>query len=247
MSSSPSSQHLTKATEITRLIGLLLTKGNAPLASQLGSCATIGTLQHTMLALSQNDLLKRWASHGRLSYKDALNCISNNGGKEPSVVSKEASPFHKAVAATFLYYPFGFSEVKFMGEWVFGPTFFARNQDPSEYDQQALVALMGEPGVYREMKDYQKKAMEIIDSSSEYTTVQVTVDKNKHAAKCSARKVLGTEADFELAYPHVRLLRSVRPDVLTSDNKSYHVCAWRDGVLQALVIGKFPCGKEELL
>lgn len=237
---------LTKPTEITKKerLGLLLNAFNA-----LGRHGIQPLLPYQK---NLSGWLTTWESLGRSLCTGVLKLRSERG--ESSVPNNQGTPLEKAIAGAFLYFPFGFNEPKFHAGWAWGPTFVVRV--PQTYDEKAVVALLGDTAKYKELQDYEQK-VERLTSEAQRCVRTVTVEKDKHGT-CTARRVVvaesggsladgdsGVDASFELAFPHVRLLRQLRPDKLTTDGESFYVAAWKDNQLVGYVVGRHPCEEVE--
>jgi hypothetical protein len=243
----------TKSTETTKRIV------DEPILSALLFLGRNGTVQQIDAALKQRDWLLRWASPKPWSTTEASKVLSERGVSSVAnegVQQTQGTPLEKAIAGAFMYFPFGFNEPKVCAGWAWGPTFVVKV--PQTYDESAVVALLGDTVKYKELQDYESK-VERLTSDAQRCEKPVSIEKAKHG-KCTARRVVvadvrgdfeeaidGGATTFELAFPHVRLLRQLHADKLTTDGESYYVAAWRGEELVGYVVGRHTCEEVEVV
>jgi len=246
---------LIKPTETTKTIraGLLL--------SSFESFGQLGMPPTPPYGRKQNALLEIWESLQPSLCTEVLRLRRRRGG---SSVESKGTPLEKAIAAAFNYFPFGFTEPAYSHGWAWGPTFIAKV--PLDYDEETVLALVGDSTAYQEYEAYGEKVKRLMEEARTLVS-EVTIEKDKHADKCSGRRVVvgqplpghlqpaaaGAEASddnapvvqhFELSFPHVRLLRTLKYDRLTTNGQSYYIAAWKDNELVGYVVGRHPCEEQ---
>jgi hypothetical protein len=162
-----------------------------------------------------------------------------------------ASPMAKAVVDAFNYMPYGMNEPWYTDDgWVIAPTFAVKSDD----DLYSLITLSSGYVPYMEDEVVERLAKGVligpniaqssIVASAATADITLTLDKDGHLPKgCTARALRhadGTPSRLELAFPHTKLLKRLKVDLIRGweghpfdyDRTDIPLIDWRPPVLQ---------------
>ena len=139
------------------------------------------------------------------------------------------SPFFKAVNAAFGYFPYGFEGVQKFDDWLVGPTMLVRIPP----DEIELVVMAGFGAIPPMDKTWQQKTTAIISAANQVMQ-EVSIEPDKHLAKCTGRAILNDSQDgrdfpMELAFPLYNLARKLKVD--TFKQAGIVLYGWKEGKL----------------